>query len=103
MTTDLPKHAFVGNALLHRVLMTAQIEMKQDCLPFVGATGNILALTDKIPEDSTSARDAIITNVASGLVLHLAADRYDMGRARRAERILHALLVGRNHRRAEYR
>ena len=38
-----------------------------------------------------STRDAVNTNPTSGLVLHLAAYCYDMRRAGRAERILHAL------------
>ena len=38
-----------------------------------------------------SPRDAVNLNATSGLVLHLAADRDDMGCARRVERILHIL------------
>jgi hypothetical protein len=38
-----------------------------------------------------SPRDAVNTNVTSGLVLHLAADCYDMGRACGAKCVLHTL------------
>ena len=38
-----------------------------------------------------STRDAVNTNITSGLVLHLAGDGNDVRRARRAKGVLHAL------------
>jgi hypothetical protein len=53
-------------------------------------TSNKPAHAEKTTED-LSTRDTVNTNAASGLVLHLAAYCYDMGRACRAESVLHAL------------